>query len=129
MIFIILFSRLLIHSSVSLNLLLIPSHILYIHLMCSSFLTGFLISSYSLLNFLLCSSILSPSSVSILIIALDSLSGKLFIYISLGFFPGLFLFFHLKHFYVRPVALMGKLDLKQARVMFFTGGCRRPWLL
>lgn len=51
-------------------------------LLYSSVLAGSLIYSSSLLKFSLCSSILSPNSASILTTsALNSLSGKLFIFV------------------------------------------------
>ena len=72
------------HSFVSLSLLSILSF--SFQLLHSSALSGFLISSGSLLE-ILCLFILFTSSVSILIInAWNSLSGKLFIFVSLSCF-------------------------------------------
>ena len=77
----ILSSRSLIHSSVLPNLLLIPSNFHFSYCI----LQLFFIFSNSLLKFSLCSSVLLLSLVSILMtIALNSLSGKLLLSISLG---------------------------------------------
>lgn len=86
-------SRLLIHSSFSLNLLLIPSTVFfpfsYCILQLCNFCMYFLLFSISLLKFSLCSS----SLVSIFkIIILNSLSGRLVTSVSLRSF---FLRFHL----------------------------------
>ena len=88
MIFIILSSRLGIHSSVSPSLLLVPSSAIFISVIVFlSFDWFFSIFSSSLLKFSLCSYILFPNSVSVLITnALNFLSGKLFIFISLCIF-------------------------------------------
>ena len=75
---------------------LIPSSVFSISV--TIFSSDWLLFSSSLLKFSFCSSILFPSSVSILIInVLNSLSGKLFIFVLLRFFfEGVFLFFCLK---------------------------------
>ena len=75
-----------IHSSGSLSLLFIPSSVFIsaIEFFISDWV--FFIVYSSLLKFLLCTSILFPNSVNILITnALNSLSGKLFLSISLFF--------------------------------------------
>ena len=89
---IILSSRSFIHSSVSPSLMLILLVYFSLQLLYSSTLVLFFTFSSSLLKFSLCSYILFPSSVSILVIDLNSFSGKLFTSLSLGFFSGFFLF-------------------------------------
>ena len=77
MVFIILSSRLFMLSSLSLNLLVVPSSVFFIAIIVFSSDCFSFIFSRSLLKFSLCSAIRYPSPVSILItIALNSLSVK-----------------------------------------------------
>ena len=84
----ILFSRLLMHSSVSFSILFIASRVLYISdIELSIFLCVFFIFSSSLLKWSVLRWILFPNSVSIFIInSLNSLSGRLIISVSFFFF-------------------------------------------
>lgn len=88
MVCIILSSRSLRHSSVTLSLLFIPSSVFF-YSSIESFISEWVcfVFSSSLLKFSLCTFILFPNSVSIIFSsALNSLSGNLFISVSLFFF-------------------------------------------
>ena len=78
-------------SSVSPNLLLIPSSVFFFSVIVFfCFHCFFFVFSSSLLKFFLCSSIICLSSLSIFMtIPLKYVSGKLFSSVTLGFFPEL----------------------------------------